>query len=72
MNIFIAKRFPQYRRSFPGQKLRLKGAMKYEGQRDYRELFERRQPGERPDYAFLLLVDLSGSMRGEKIEETFS
>lgn len=71
MNIFIVKRFPQYRRSFPGQKLRLKGAMKYEGQKDYSELFERRQPSERPDYTFLLLVDLSGSMRGEKIKETF-
>lgn len=71
MNIFITKRFPQYRRGFPGQKLRLKGAMKYEGQRDYKELFERRQPDERPDYRFLLLVDLSGSMGGQKIEETF-
>ena len=72
MNIFIAKRFPQFRRGFPGQKLRLKGAMKYEGQRDYKELFERRQPEERPDYKFILLVDLSGSMRDQqKIEETF-
>jgi uncharacterized protein YegL/ribosomal protein L22 len=71
MNIFIAKRFPQFRRGFSGQKLRLKGAMKYEGRRDYKDLFERRQAAERPDYRFLLLVDLSGSMGGQKIEETF-
>ena len=71
MNVFIAKRFPQLKRGFPGQKLRLKGAMKYEGQRDYKELFERRQTEERPDYGFLLLVDLSGSMSGQKIDETF-
>ena len=71
MNVFIAKRFPQLKRGFPGQKLRLKGAMKFAGQRDYKELFERRQTEERPDYSFFLLVDLSGSMRGQKIDETF-
>jgi hypothetical protein len=71
MNIFIVKRFPLFRPGFPGQKLRLKGAMAYEGQKDYKGLFERRLPTERSDYTFLLLVDLSGSMAGEKIEETF-
>ncbi len=71
MNIFIAKRFPQFRARFPGQKLRLQGAMDYESRKEYRKLFEARIPSERPDYTFLLLVDLSGSMAGSKIQETF-
>jgi len=71
MNIFIPKRFPQTRPGFPGQKMHLKGAMAYESQGEYRKLFEARLPSERPDYSFLLLVDLSGSMQGQKIDETF-
>jgi len=71
MNLFITKRFPHFKKSFPGQKLRLKGAMEWRATKEYRELFERRLPTERQDYNFLLLVDLSGSMSGEKIQETF-
>lgn len=71
LEILVAKRFPQFRRSFPGQKLRLAGAMKFKSSRDYSELFERRLAAERPDFEFLLLVDLSGSMQGEKIKQTF-
>lgn len=71
INLFVFKRWPQFRKSFPGQRLRLKGAFKYEATRDYRELFERRLREERKDFVVAILVDLSGSMKGEKIEETF-
>lgn len=71
INLFITARFPKWRAKFPGQKLRLKGAMEWQARKEYRELFEERLPAERKDYTFLLLVDLSNSMRGEKIEETF-
>lgn len=71
INLLITKRWPQFKKGFPGQKLRLKGAMKYASKRDYDELFERRQKMERQKYNFTLLVDLSGSMGGDTIEETF-
>lgn len=71
INLFVFERWPRFRKSFPGQRLRLKGAFKYEATKDYRELFERRLKKERRNFAFLLLVDLSSSMRGKKIEETF-
>ena len=71
VNLFVFKRWPQFKKSFPGQKMRLKGAFKYASQKDYRELFERRLKEERKDFAVSLLVDLSGSMGGQKIEETF-
>lgn len=71
INLFITARFPKFKKAFPGQKLRLKGAMDWQGRKEYRDLFERRLPVERKDYTFLLLVDLSGSMSGEKIKETF-
>lgn len=71
INLFITTRFPRWRTKFPGQKLRLKGAMDWRARKEYRELFEERLPAERKDYTFLLLVDLSGSMKGQKIEETF-
>jgi len=71
INLFVFKRWPQFRKSFPGQRLRLKGAFKYEAKKDYRELFERRLKEERKNFVVSILVDLSGSMRGKKIEETF-
>jgi uncharacterized protein YegL len=71
INFFVFKRWPQFKKAFPGQRLRLKGAFKYEATRDYRELFERRLKEERKNFVVAILVDLSGSMRGEKIEETF-
>ena len=71
INLFVFKRWPQFRKSFPGQRLHLKGAFKYEAKKDYRELFERRLKEERKDFVVSILVDLSGSMRGKKIEETF-
>jgi uncharacterized protein YegL len=72
INLFVSKRWPQFQKSFPGQRLRLKGAFKYAAQKDYRDLFEHRQKEERKNISALLLVDLSGSMSGEKIEETFN
>jgi len=71
INFFVFKRWPQFKKAFPGQRLRLKGAFKYEATRDYRELFERRLKEERKNFVVAILVDLSGSMRGKKIEETF-
>ena len=73
INLFIRERWPKFKKGFPGQRLeqRLKGAMKYAAKKEYRELFERREKMERKEYNFLLLVDLSGSMAGDKIEETF-
>jgi len=71
INLFCFQRWPKFRKSFPGQKLRLKGAMKYIATKDYRDLFERREKLEKRSFNFLVLVDLSGSMSGKKIEETF-
>lgn len=71
INLFISKRFPEFKKGFPGQKVRLQGAMDWKSRKEYRELFERRLAEERKEFEFLLLVDLSGSMQGEKIEETF-
>lgn len=71
INLLITKRWPQFKKGFPGQRLRLEGAMKYVSKRDYKDLFEKRQKMERQEYRFTLLVDLSGSMAGSTIEETF-
>lgn len=71
ISAFAQKRHPAFRKGFPGQKLRLKGAMRYESSDEYTELFERRLSIERPEYDIALLVDLSGSMSGQKIIETF-
>jgi hypothetical protein len=72
INLFMMDRFPKFRKKFPGQKLRLKGAMDWQSKKEYKELFETRLPAEKMNYDFLLLVDLSGSMaHGDKIEETF-
>ena len=71
INLLTSQRWPKFRKSFPGQRLRLKGAMKYTATKDYRELFERREKLEKRSFNFLVLVDLSGSMSGEKIRETF-
>jgi len=71
INIFMTERFPKFKAKFPGQKLRLKGAMDWKSRKEYRKLFETREPLERKQFSVMLLVDLSGSMRGEKIDETF-
>ncbi len=71
INAFILERFPKFKTRFPGQRLRLKGAMKWAATKEYRELFETRKTLERESFTFLLLIDLSGSMDGEKIAEAF-
>jgi len=71
INLFAQHRWPQFKVGFPGQRLRLKGAMDWEARNDYTKLFERREREERKNYAFTILVDLSGSMSGQKINETF-
>jgi len=71
INLFVSRRFPEFKKGFPGQKIRLQGAMDWQARQEYRELFERRLAEERKEFEFLLLVDLSGSMRGDKIKETF-
>jgi len=71
INLFAAKRFPKFKKSFPGQKLRLEGAREWTARHQYKNLFERRLSDQRPDVAFLLLIDLSGSMDNQKIEEAF-
>jgi len=43
INLLITKRWPQFKKGFPGQRLRLEGAMKYTSKRDYKGLFEKRQ-----------------------------
>ena len=55
-----------------GAKLDIEKAMQYEADKTkYKELWMRKTLPEKKDYAFSFLVDLSGSMNGEKIEETF-
>lgn len=71
INTLVSERWPSFRKSFPGQRLRLKGAKKYEARKEYQEMFESRKPKEPRKFNFVLLVDLSGSMRGDKIRETF-
>lgn len=71
INLFITARFPKWRAKFPGQKVRIAGAREWASRKEYRGLFEERLPAERKDNAFLLSVDLSGSMSGQTIEETF-
>jgi len=71
INLLITKKWPQFKKGFPGQRLRLEGAMKYESKKNYKELFAKRQKMERQKYNFTILVDLSGSMGGDTIKETF-
>jgi len=52
-----------------GSKLSMREAMRLDAEPErYRKLWQRRIRPTRPDAAFGLLVDLSGSMRGEKIK----
>lgn len=62
-----------WEKGFPsGSKLDISKAMQYEADKTkYKELWLRKTLPEKKDYAFSFLVDLSGSMSGEKIKETF-
>lgn len=70
---FLPERHPKWRKGFPtGSRLDLGKAMQAEADPRYLEkLWERKTIPHKLDYRFSVLVDLSGSMQGEKIEETF-
>lgn len=70
---FLPERHPKWRKGYPtGQKVELEKAMQAEADPRYLEkLWKRKTIPHKLDYRFSILVDLSGSMKGEKIEETF-
>jgi hypothetical protein len=71
--LFQKERHPRWRGSFPtGGRLDLRRVMQYEADpSQYTKLWERKTIPEKHDRTFTILVDLSGSMWGKKIEETF-
>jgi len=71
--LFLPKRHPRWRGHFPvGGRLDLRKAMQFEARPEtYTELWERKTIPHKKDFAFTLLVDLSGSMAGDKIDKTF-
>ena len=70
---FLPERHPKWRKEFPtGSRLDLEKAMQAEADPRYLEkIWQRKTIPSKFNYRFSILVDLSGSMRGEKIEETF-
>jgi len=70
---FLPERHPKWRKGYPtGSRLDLEKAMQAEADPRYLEkIWERKTIPHKFDYRFSILVDLSGSMGGEKIEETF-
>ncbi len=73
LKIFIPEKHPRWKAGYPsGSKLNLPKAMQYEADRSkYTELWQRKTIPRKIDYRFSLLIDLSSSMSGEKIEQTF-
>ncbi len=75
--IFRPERQPDWQGGFAtGDRVSLPAAMKDEAREDTGSagevpLWERKTVPKKMDYRFTLFVDLSGSMGGEKIEETF-
>lgn len=69
----MPERHPKWRKGYPtGPRLDLEKAMQAEADPRYLEkIWQRKTIPKKFDYRFSLLVDLSGSMGGEKIEETF-
>ncbi|GIW67155.1 MAG: hypothetical protein KatS3mg096_023 [Candidatus Parcubacteria bacterium] len=70
---FLPERHPKWRKGYPtGSQLDVGTAMQAEADPRYLEkIWQRKTIPRKPDYRFSLLVDLSGSMQGKKIEETF-
>jgi len=70
---FLPERHPKWKKGYPtGSRLDLEKAMQAEADPRYLEkIWERKTIPHKLDYRFSVLVDLSGSMMGEKIEETF-
>ena len=71
--IFSKKSQLKWRTGYPsGQRIDLRMAMQAEADPRYSDrIWERKTIPHEFDYRFCVLVDLSGSMQGEKIEETF-
>ena len=72
-NLFLPQRHPRWQKGFPtGSRVDLSKAMQAEADPRYLgEIWERKTIPRKFDYRFYILVDLSGSMRDEKINETF-
>lgn len=73
--IFVARASHQYKSGFrSGRRIDIKRRMQEKAQQVpvvQSEAWQRRELPTEKDYAISLLVDLSGSMEGEKIDETF-
>ncbi|MFZ5364583.1 MAG: cobaltochelatase CobT-related protein [Patescibacteria group bacterium] len=71
--IFLPQRHPRWLKGFQtGHRLDLAKVMQFQADRSlYDKIWERKTIPQKIDYRFTLLVDLSGSMQGEKIELTF-
>lgn len=72
-NFFLPTRHPRWKGGYSdGQRVDLDKAMEAEVKPESLfSMWERKTIPRRIDYRFLILVDTSGSMQGEKIEETF-
>jgi len=70
---FLPERHPKWQKGYPtGSRLDLEKAMQAEADPRYLEkIWERKTIPHKLDYRFSILVDLSSSMKGKKIEETF-
>jgi len=70
---FLPERHPKWQKGYPtGSRLDLEKAMQAEADpRYFEKIWERKTIPHKFDYRFSILVDLSGSMQGQKIEETF-
>lgn len=71
--IFLPHRHPRWIKSQPtGQRLGLAKVMQFQADKSlYDKLWEKKTIPQKQDYRISLLVDLSGSMKKEKIEKTF-
>ena len=71
--IFLPQRHPKWQKGHPdGHRLDLNKVMQFKADKTlYDKIWERKTIPKTIDYKFLLLVDLSGSMRGNKIRQTF-
>lgn len=71
--IFLPMRHPRWQKGHPtGHRLDLAKAMQFQADKSlYDKIWERKSTPHKIDYRFTLLVDLSGSMSGEKVKQTF-
>jgi hypothetical protein len=71
--LFLPHRHPRWRGNFPiGGRLDLRKVMQAEARPElYDQMWERKTVPHKKDFKFSLLIDLSGSMNGDKINQTF-